>query len=89
MVDQSFVHNLNSLINQVSESGKSLVPMTPPQPGPPPILHFVITDASTTGQYFVCKGTSKQHSDNIIYSISIKGEPNHVNRESKILDITN
>ena len=48
----------------------------PPTPsGPPPIPPFVITDASTAGQYFGCQSTSQKRSDNSVSSVSINGRP--------------
>ena len=75
VVEQSFFHNLNSQIIQVSASGNSLVPMPPPPSGPPPILPFVIKDASTSVQSFGRKGNRQQISDNIISFVSINGRP--------------
>ena len=75
MVDQYFLHNLNSWISQVSASGNSLVPMPPTPSIPPPIPPFVITDSSTAGQYFGCQGTRQQRSYNSISSVSINGRP--------------
>ena len=75
MVYQSFVHNLNSWINQVSASVNLLVPMPPPPPVPPLITPFVIIDASTSGQSFGCQGTRHQRSDNSVSSVSINRRP--------------
>ena len=50
---------------------------TPPSL-PPPISPFVITDAITSGQSFGCHGTSRQRSDNSVYSVSINGRPYNV-----------
>ena len=52
VVDQSFLHNLNSRINQVNKSGNSLVPMPHPPSGTRPTPPFVITYDRTTRQYF-------------------------------------
>ena len=75
VVDQSFVRNLNSRINQVSASGNSLFQTPPPTSGNPPIPPFVITDENTAGQSFGRQGTRQQRSDNSAYSVSINRRP--------------
>ena len=74
MIDQSFVHNLNPRISQVSASGNSLVPIPTAPSGPTPIPPFVTIAASTAGQYFGRQGT-RQLSDNIGSSVSINRRP--------------
>ena len=73
--DQSFVHNLNSQISQVSASGKSLVPMPTPPSVTPPIPQLVITYYITSGQYFGCQDTIQHSSHNSVSSVSINGRP--------------
>ena len=60
VVDQSFVHNLNSQIIQVGASGNSLVSIPPPPSVPPQIPSFVTTYAIPARQYFGRQGTSQK-----------------------------
>ena len=78
VVDQSFIHNPNLRINQVSASGNSLVPMTPTPSGPLTILPFVSKDASIAFQYFGSQGTRHQCSNNSLFLAFINRRPYNV-----------
>ena len=73
VVEQSFVHNLNSWINQVSTWGKSLVPIPTTPSVPPPIPPFITIYYSRARQYFGYQGTRQQRLDNSLSSVSING----------------
>ena len=75
VVDQSFVHNLNSQIDQLSASSNSLVPMPPPPSGPPPILPYVTTYSRTAGKSFSLQCTRHKCSYHSLSSLYINGRP--------------
>ena len=75
LVYQSFAHNLNSIINQVSASDDSLVKMPPTPSRPPSIPPFVIIDSRTCGHSFGSQVTRHQRSDNSVSSLYINGRP--------------
>ena len=59
----------------MSASGILLVLMDPPPSGPPPILPFESSNASTAGQSVVHQGTRNQRSDNSVSYAYINGRP--------------